>query len=50
MLFVDELCGILFYIKFGADVTSQYVDTVGKDTVAIKKYIANQLKQDREID
>lgn len=27
-----------------------YVDTVGKDTVAIKKYIANQLKQDQEMD
>ena len=27
-----------------------YVDTVGKDTVAIKNYIANQLKQDRECD
>lgn len=27
-----------------------YVDTVGKDTVAIKNYIANQLKQDQESD
>ncbi len=27
-----------------------YVDTVGKNTVAIKNYIANQLKQDREAD
>ena len=27
-----------------------YVDTVGKNTAAIKKYIANQLKQDREMD
>lgn len=27
-----------------------YVDTVGKDTVAIKKYIANQIKQDQEMD
>ncbi len=26
MLFVDEFCGILVYIKFGADVTSQYED------------------------
>lgn len=26
MLFVDEFCGILVYIKFGADVTSQYDD------------------------
>ena len=50
MLFVDEFCGILVYIKFGADVTSQYVDTAGKNTAAIKSYIANQLKQDKEID
>ena len=28
MLFVDEFCGILVYIKFGADVTSQYENTV----------------------
>ncbi len=28
MLFVDEFCGILVYIKFGADVTSQYDDAV----------------------
>ena len=27
-----------------------YVDTVGKDTKAIKEYIANQLKQDYEAD
>ena len=27
-----------------------YVDTVGKNTAAIKSYIANQLKQDREYD
>ena len=27
-----------------------YVDTVGKDTVAIKEYIANQLKHDKEAD
>lgn len=27
-----------------------YVDTVGKDTVAIKKYIADQLKADKESD
>ena len=25
-----------------------YVDTVGKDTAAIKSYIANRLKQDKE--
>ena len=27
-----------------------YVDTVGKNTVAIKEYIVNQLKTDREAD
>ena len=27
-----------------------YVDTVGKNTAAIKSYIANQLKQDQECD
>ena len=27
-----------------------YVDTAGKNTKAIKEYIANQLKQDRESD
>ena len=27
-----------------------YVDTVGKNTAAIKSYIANQLKQDKEMD
>ena len=27
-----------------------YVDTVGKNTKAIKEYIANQLKQDKECD
>ena len=27
-----------------------YVDTVGKDTVAIKEYIANQLKHDKKAD
>ena len=27
-----------------------YVDTVGKNTTAIKSYIANQLKQDKEAD
>lgn len=46
MLFVDEFCGILVYIKFGADVTSQYVDTVGKNTKKIAEYIQNQLKED----
>ena len=27
-----------------------YVDTVGKNTTAIKEYIANQLEQDKEMD
>ena len=27
-----------------------YVDTVGKNTAAIKSYIANQLKRDQEMD
>lgn len=27
-----------------------YVDTVGKNTAAIKSYIVNQLKQDQEMD
>ena len=27
-----------------------YVDTVGKNTKAIKEYIENQLKRDKEID
>lgn len=27
---------------------SYYVDTTGKNTAVIKKYIANQLKQDKE--
>ena len=27
-----------------------YVDTVGKDTKAIKEYVANQLKKDKEMD
>lgn len=34
--------------NFGAE--DIYVDTVGKDTKAIKEYIANQLRNDREID
>ena len=35
MLFVDEFCGVLVYIKFGADVTSQYDesgDITGRDS------------------
>ena len=47
MLFVDEFCGILVYIKFGADVTSQYVDTVGKNKKKIAEYIQDQLKEDQ---
>ena len=46
MLFVDEFCGILVYIKFGADVTSQYVDTAGKNTKRIAEYIKHQLDED----
>ena len=46
MLFVDEFCGILVYIKFGADVTSQYVSTVGLNEATIKKYIQDQEKAD----
>ena len=46
MLFVDEFCGILVYIKFGADVTSQYVSTVGKNKKAIAEYIRNQIQED----
>ncbi len=46
MLFVDEFCGILVYIKFGADVTSQYVSTVGANRKAIQEYIRNQLQED----
>lgn len=35
---------LMIYQKFG----QYYVDTTGKDTEVIKKYIANQLKQDKE--
>lgn len=38
MLFVDEFCGILVYIKFGADVTSQYNDAGGGFRVNITVY------------
>lgn len=47
MLFVDEFCGILVYIKFGADVTSQYVDTAGKNDKKIAEYIRRQLEEDQ---
>ena len=47
MLFVDEFCGILVYIKFGADVTSQYIDTADKNAKKIAEYIQNQLKEDQ---
>lgn len=50
MLFVDEFCGILVYIKFGADVTSQYVDTVGRNKKQIAEYIRNQLQEDEMAD
>ena len=50
MLFVDEFCGILVYIKFGADVTSQYVDTVGRNKKQIQEYIRNQLEADKIAD
>ena len=50
MLFVDEFCGILVYIKFGADVTSQYVDTVGRNKKQIQEYIKNQLQEDQLAD
>lgn len=50
MLFVDEFCGILVYIKFGADVTSQYVDTVGRNKKQIAEYIRNQLASDQIAD
>ena len=47
MLFVDEFCGILVYIKFGADVTSQHVDTAGKNDKKIAEYIRRQLEEDQ---
>lgn len=50
MLFVDEFCGILVYIKFGADVTSQYVDTVGRNKKQIQEYIRNQLEEEKIAD
>lgn len=50
MLFVDEFCGILVYIKFGADVTSQYVDTVGRNKKQIQEYIKHQLEEDQIAD
>lgn len=46
MLFVDEFCGIYIYIKFGADVTSQYVDTAGENREMIAEYIQNQMEED----
>ena len=44
---MDELCGIEIYIKFGADVTSQYVDTAGKNAKKIQEYIRQQLDEDK---
>lgn len=46
MLFVDEFCGIYIYIKFGADVTSQYVGHGGKNKKTIAEYIRNQWQED----
>ena len=37
MLFVDEFCGIYIYIKFGADVTSQYKKTIEKARGKVEK-------------
>lgn len=37
MLFVDEFCGILVYIKFGADVTSQYEGEIATEPPATTK-------------
>ena len=47
MLFVDEFCGVLVYIKFGADVTSQYVDTAGKNAKKIQEYVKHRLEEDK---
>lgn len=46
MLFVDEFCGILVYIKFGADVTSQYDDKWGmlNENVKIEIYKGKTLQ------
>ena len=35
------------YIKLGADVTSQYVDTAGKNAKKIQEYIRQQLDEDK---
>ena len=37
-------------MKYVLIISIYYVDTVGKNTVAIKNYIANQLKADQEAD
>lgn len=39
-----------FYIKFGANVTSQYVSTVGLNEATIRKYIQDQEKHDIALD
>lgn len=46
MLFVDEFCGIYIYIKFGADVTSQYdVTFIGQNvgTVVAEAKLGNYI-------
>lgn len=47
MLFVDEFCGILVYIKFGADVTSQYVDTAEMNSKKIEEHFRHQLDENK---
>jgi len=44
---VQCLCG---FTGFGADVTSQYVDTVGRNKKQIAEYIRNQLQEDEMTD
>ena len=41
---VQCLCG---FTGFGADVTSQYVDTAGKNAKKIQEYIQKQLEEDK---
>lgn len=45
MLFVDEFCGILVYIKFGADVTSQYENMPVKDMAKVLGITVDAVKQ-----
>lgn len=52
MLFVDEFCGILVYIKFGADVTSQYDDkftitfNTGDEEVTITEVMLSEIEEE----